>query len=142
MPRVKLTEQEFYEFHYDVEIQPQDINFSGHVGNDNLVTLMGAARAHAFHSLNLSELDLGDGRTGIIMADLVVNYTSEAFLFDKLRIDIHIDEIGKSSFRMFYRVMRNTSIIALAESGFATFNYMEKKITQVPKSFLELLSSH
>jgi acyl-CoA thioester hydrolase len=141
MPRVKLIEQGLYEFQASFEVRPQDINYSGHVGNDNLISLVGAARAGLFHSMGLSELDLGDRQTGVIMTDLVVNYKAEAFLFDELLIDTHIAEIGRSGFRMFHRIRKDTKLIALVETGFATYNYGLKKITPVPASFLESLAN-
>jgi len=58
MPRIKLSEQEVYEFQSSFQVRPQDINYGGHVGNDNLISLVGAARAYLFHSMGLSELDL------------------------------------------------------------------------------------
>jgi len=139
MPRIRLTEQEAYELHYTLQVRPQDINYSGHVGNDNLIAMTGAARAFAFHEMGVSELDLGDGRTGVIMTDLAVNYRAEAFLFDELSIDTHFAEVGRSGFRMFHRVRKESRTVALVEAGFATFNYREKRVSPVPDQFLGLL---
>jgi acyl-CoA thioester hydrolase len=141
MPRIKLLEQEVYEFQSSFKVRPQDVNYSGHVGNDNLISLVGAARAYLFHSIGLSELDLGDRQTGIIITDLVVNYKAEAFLFDELRIDTHIDEIVLKGFRMFHRVRKNMKLIALVETGFATYNYATKKTAPIPTAFLKCLAS-
>jgi acyl-CoA thioester hydrolase len=141
MPRIKLFEQQNYEFQSSLQVRPQDINYSGHVGNDNLVSLVGAARAHLFHSINLSELDLGDGQTGIVMTDLVVNYKAEAFLFDELLIDTHIGEFARIGFRMFHRARREGRLIALMEAGFATYNYGTKKIVPVPTQFQKSLAN-
>ncbi len=141
MPRIKLAEQKTYELHASFQVRPQDINYSGHVGNDNLISLVGAARAQVFHSMGLSELDLGDGTTGIIMVDLAVNYRSEAFLFDDLSIDTHFDEIGRSGFRMFHRVRKGEAIIALVESGFAAYEYGKKRIAPLPDRFTRSLAA-
>jgi acyl-CoA thioester hydrolase len=141
MPRIKLLEQGLYEFQASFQVMPQNINYSGHVGNDNLISLVGAARACLFHSMGLSELDLGDRQTGVIMTDLVVNYKAEAFLFDELLIDTHVSEIGRSGFRMCHRVRKDTKLISLVEAGFATYNYELKKIAPVPASFLKSLAS-
>ena len=137
MPRVKLEEQEMYEFTFPVTLHPRDINYGGHLGNDSLVTLIGSARAEMFHSMGLSEGDLGDGRTGIIMADLVVNYRAEAFVFDELRIDTHIGEMRSGAFRIFHRVMKNDTLIALAEGGVVTFDYTAHRIAHVPEVFIK-----
>jgi acyl-CoA thioester hydrolase len=139
MARTKLTEQETYEFQCSLHVRPQDINYSGHVGNDSLISLVGAARAIALHSMDLSELDLGDGRTGIIMADLQVSYRGEAFLFDELHVDSHFGEIGRSSFRIFHRVRKGDKLIALVETSFAAYDYPARKIAPVPGRFLDAL---
>jgi acyl-CoA thioester hydrolase len=137
MPRIKLAEQEVYEFQSSIQVRPQDINYSGHMGNDNLISLVGAARANLFHSLGLSELDLGDGQTGLIITDLIVNYKAEAFMFDELLVDTHIDEVAEKRFRMFHRIKRDAELVALVETGFATYNYAAKKTAPVPTSFLK-----
>lgn len=141
MARVKLVEQEAYEFHHPWQVGPRDINYGGHVGYDNLVSLVGAARALVLHSLGLTEADLGDGRTGLVMGDLVVNYRSEAFMFDDLVIDTHVGEITRTGFRMFHRVMKGGDLVALMETGFVTYNHNLKRIAPVPKEFLDALSS-
>ncbi len=137
MPRVKLAEQDIYEFTFTVTLHPRDINYGGHLGNDSLVTLIGSARAQMFHSMGFSEGDLGDGKTSIIMADLVVNYRAEAFVFDKLRIDTHIGEMRSGAFRIFHRVTKNGAIIALAEGGVVAFDYTIHRIGHVPEVFVK-----
>ncbi len=141
MPQVKLSEQEVYEFRSSIQVRPQDINYGGHMGNDNLISLVGAARAYLFRSMGLSELDLGDRQTGIIITDMVVNYKAEAFMFDELLIDTHIDEVVQKGFRMFHRVRKDMKLIALVETGFVTYNYAAKKTAPVPPSFLKCLES-
>ena len=141
MPRIKLLEQEVYEFQSTFQVRPQDVNYGGHVGNDNLVSLVGAARAFLLRSSGLSELNLGDGQTGLIITDLAVNYKAEAFMFDELIIDTHVGEIEPKGFRMFHRVRRDTKLVALVETGFLTYNYAAKKTSPVPAPFLECLAS-
>jgi len=136
MPRIKLEEQPVYEFTFPVTLHPRDINYGGHLGNDSLVTLVGSARAQMFHSMGLGEGDLGNGKTGIIMADLVMNYRAEAFVFERLDIDTHIGEVGPSSFRIFHRVTRDGKLIALAEAGVMTFDYTTHRVAHVPEIFL------
>ncbi len=139
MPRTKLAEQEAYEFHFTICTRPQDINYGGHLGNDNLISLIGTARAYLFRGLGLSETDLGDGQTGIIITDLTVNYRAEAFLFDNLCIETHIDEIEEKRFRMFHRVKREATLIALVEVGLATYNYEDRKSVPIPAAFLKAI---
>lgn len=142
MPRIKLEEQPEYEFHYEVILQVRDINYGGHLGNDALIGLLHEARLNLFRDLGFNEMSLGDSQTGIILGDLVVNYRAEGFMFDCLSIDSHIGEIGRNSFRIFHRLARDDTLIALAETGIVTFNYQQRKIAPVPESFIKKLREH
>jgi acyl-CoA thioesterase FadM len=139
MPRVKLYPQPGYEFRHEVTLQVRDINYGGHLGNDALVGLIHEARINLLHRLNLSEMDLGDGQTGIIMADLVVNFKEEGFMLDRLCVDSHIGEITRRGFRVFHRINKGDKILALVETGLVTFNYATRKIVPVPASFIYAL---
>lgn len=140
MPKIKLIEREVYEFRTSIKVRPQDVNYGGHVGNDNLISLIGTARARLLHGLGLSELDLGDGQTGIIITDLAVNYRAEAFMFEELMIETHLDEFAEREFRMFHRVQKDSKLVALVEIGFVAYNYGAKKIAPIPASFLKCLA--
>ena len=89
-----------------------------------------------FTLYGLSEIDLGDGRTGIIMGDMAVNFKAEGYMFDELRIDTHVGEFSRNEFRIFHRVTEGEILVALAEAGFVTFDYGREKIISVPGTFL------
>lgn len=137
MPRVKLEEQPTYEFSHTVTVRVTDLNYGNHLGNDSVVGLISEARVRLLRALGLSEFDLGDGRTGIILADLVINFKAEGFLFDSLNIDCHIGDISRKSFRIFYRLTKDTQLVALAETGIITFNYANRQTVSVPDAFLQ-----
>jgi acyl-CoA thioester hydrolase len=140
MPRLRLHELEAYAFHWESVLQPRDINYGGHLGNDALVSLIHAARVRLLRELGASERDLGDGKTALIMTDIAVNYRAEGFLFDAIRIESHVGEISRSGFRIFHRVTRDGKVLALAETGLACFNYGERKIATLPSAFIETLA--
>ena len=139
MPRIKLIEQESYEFHFTTILQPRDINYGGHLGNDSLVSLLGTARVNMLFSMGVSEAHLGDGQTGVIMSDLAVNFKTETFMLDAVVIDTHIGEFSRTGFRIFHRLKKEEVLVALAETGMITFNYRERKIAPVPDVFLKTL---
>jgi acyl-CoA thioesterase FadM len=139
MPRTKLTELPVYKFRYPITLQPRDINYGGHLGVDSLVSIVGTARAYIFKSVGLSELNLGDNKTGMIMTDFVINLKAEGFMFDSLEVYSHIGELTKNGFRFFHKVTRGASIIALVESGFLAFDYTAEKVTRVPETFVTAL---
>jgi acyl-CoA thioesterase FadM len=138
MPKIKLIEQPLYSFQYRTVLKIRDINYGNHLSNDAVVGLIHEARIDMFNKVGCSELDLGD-KTGIIIADLVVNYKNQGYLGDKVIIHLEIDEIGKKSFRIFYKIERGNDTIALAETGVVMYDYQAEKITVVPKVFLEAL---
>ena len=140
MPRIKLREQSVYEFHFDVVIQPRDVNYSGHLGHDALISLVHCARADLFRSLGVSEMDLGDGRTAIIMSDLAVNYRGEGFMFEPVRIESHVDEVTRNGFRLFHRLIKDGQVLALVETGLLAYDYPQRKIVHVPQAFIEALA--
>jgi acyl-CoA thioester hydrolase len=141
MPRIRLKELLSYEFQYTTRLEPRDINYGGHLANDALVSLADTARADAFHSLGLQEINLGDGQTGIIMSDLVVNFRAEAFMFDEIVIDTHIGELSRNSFRFFHRVAKGDIVVALVETDLQAFNYIAGKVAPVPGTFLKALAA-
>jgi acyl-CoA thioesterase FadM len=145
VPRIKLQEQPFYEFYYEVTVQVRDINYGGHLGNDALVGLIHEARFNLLHRLGLSEKNLGDGQTGIIMADLAVNFKGEGFLLDTLCIESHIGEMSEMTlrgFRVFHRVSKDDLLLALAETGIVAFNYRDRKVASIPDAFLQALDEY
>jgi acyl-CoA thioester hydrolase len=139
MPRTKLTELPVYKFRYAITLQPRDINYGGHLGVDSLVSIVGTARAYIFKSVGLSELNLGDNKTGMIMTDFVINLKAEGFMFDSLEVYSHVGELTKNGFRFFHKVTRGASIIALVESGFLAFDYTAEKVTRVPETLATAL---
>ncbi len=142
MARVKLVEQEQYAFHYPVRIEPRHLSIGNHLGADNLILLASAAKADVFHSLGLSEVDLGDGVTGTITADIVVNYKAEGFLHDEIVIDTYFGAFTGHSFTAFQRIRKGGKVLAIAETGIVTFNYRSKRIARVPERFLQALAAH
>ncbi len=141
MAKIKLKALESYRFTYPTVLKARDINYGGHLGNDALVALLQEARIALFRELGATELDLGDGETGIIMSDLVVSYRAEGKLFDAIEIHSEFIEVKAASFRMAHRVSRGEETLALAEVGLVTFDYRDRRIAPIPEGFLEKIGS-
>ena len=142
MAHVVLVEQEQYAFHYPVRIEPRHLSIGNHLGSDNLILLASAARADVFASMGLTQVDLGDGVTGIVIADMVVTFKAEAFLHDEIVIDTHFGAFTGHSFTTFQRIRKGDKVLALAETGVATFNYRSRKIAPVPERVLHACAAH
>ena len=122
MPRIKLDPQERYQHTYETTIEVTDLNYGNHMGNDALVGIIHRARVHLLQRLGAGETNLGDGKTGILLTDLAVNYKGEGFLFDKLIVESTIGELRPKGFRMFHRITTEQNrLIALAETGIVAF---------------------
>lgn len=141
MPRIKLKELEDYRFSYEKLINIANINIAGHTGSVEMTDLIQEARYRIMKGMGLSDLNLGDGATGGIMADIVINFKGEIFLDDLIHIEMDFAEFDEKGYRIFYRVLKNGRVTALAETGFVTFSFREKKTVEVPSVFINKLNS-
>ncbi|MDH5399203.1 MAG: thioesterase family protein [Cyclobacteriaceae bacterium] len=143
MARIKLNLPSDYIFKTEIPVLVTDINYGNHMGNDTVLSKAHEARLRFFISLGYKdELDFEDG-LGIVIADAVVVYKSEAFYGDVLQVSIAVDEHNKYGFDMFY-LFRNKQTgkeVARAKTGIVFFNYAERKVAKVPVALLEKLQS-
>ena len=142
VPPIRLLEQPRYEFHYDLTVRVNQLDCGHHLSHDSIIGMAHEARALMFHSLGVEENNLGDARTGVIIGDLAVSHHGEVGLFDTLRIDTHIGELGRSNFRVFQRILREGSLIALVETGTIAFDYAARAIVPIPDVFRKALKRY
>ena len=142
MPRVTLEEQPSYQFRHDLSVRLTDTNLGGHLATEALVGLLQEARAHALRELGFHSLDLGQANVGLVIADLAVSFRQEGAVFDRLAIESHFGDIGRRSFRHYYRVTRDGELLALAETGLVCFDYAAREPAPIPEPFLLALEEH
>lgn len=137
MPRVKLHEQKTYEFIYHVTVQARDVNSAGHMDHKVILDLIQDARTTILHALGMKESSIDGGQTGVILADLAVNYRAESFAFDKLTVETHFGEYNENNFRIFFRICKDDGkcLVALVEAGFVVYDYRNRIIARMPESF-------
>ncbi len=142
MPRTRLKRQPEYPYSTSLDVRVADLNYGGHLGFDRLLGLAHQARVQLFSQLDASELDLGDGKTGVVVSDLVVNYVGEAFLNDRLTFYLAPLEIGKGSFRLAHRVVhQDGKPVALIDIGLVAFDLAQHSPTVLPEPFRRRLSA-
>lgn len=141
MPRMPLAAQPDYEFTHSLTVRATDVNHAGHLGNEALLGLVHEARAHFLKQLGFDPMVGAAHKVGLIIADLVVNFKTEAFAYDLLQVDCQIDEIQEKSFRLFHRVRRGEQVIALVETGMVAYDYTNKKAVPIPDEFLVVLKN-
>ncbi len=140
MARVKLTPLDRYRFTHEQKVYISNINPAGHVGASQMIDLIHDGRISMLQSLEASELNLGDGKTGTILSDLAVNYKAELFLHDVITIETDIADIEEKGIRIYYRILKNGKTAVLAETGHVCFSYIDKSICNVPEVFISKLN--
>lgn len=136
MPRVNLDERSSYEFQHHLTVRTTDINYASHLGNEALLGLIHEARAQFLKRLDFNTIIGKENSVGLVIADMAINFKSEAFAGDPLTIDCQIDEQGQKSFRLYHRIRRGDQVIALVETGVVAFDYQINRAVSLPEAFL------
>lgn len=141
MARIKLLIPENKIAVLIIPVRITDINYGNHVGNDAFVSIIHEARMQWLQQFGYTELNI-EG-IGLILADLAVEFKSEAFYGDTIEITISVGETSKVSFELFYQlsVNRNNTpiILAFAKTGIVCYDYKIKKVVAIPEKLKEIL---
>ena len=143
MARIIVSLPSEFRYTTQITVRASDLNYGGHVGNDTVLTLLQEARIHFYQSLGFRDETSFEGSVGQIIADAAIQYKSESFLGDILIIEIGVLEIGRSGFDMVYRITNKKTgkEVAVAKTGIVCFDYSRRKVTAIPPSLLEKLTS-
>ena len=138
MARIKLSLPEKFSFSTQIDVRITDINYGGHLGNDSVLGIIHEARVRLLNDKGFTEGDING--VGIIMMDAVINFSSEGFYGDKLRIDVTADEITNAGCDIFYRFVNisNDKVIIKAKTNIAFYDYSKRKIAKTPKVFIDV----
>jgi len=124
-----------------LKVRIGDINYGNHVGNDAFVSLIHEARIQWLQQNNFSEMDI-DG-TGLIMADLAIEFKKEAHYGEDILIEISAGEISRVSFELYYQLSTERNqvavLLAKAKTGMVCYDYQHKKTVSVPDCLKKIL---
>lgn len=111
------------------------INRGNHLGNDSLVSCLNEARL-AYMKAQLGHPYTVDG-AAMINGDLAVEYRSEAYHGDRLRIEVGAMDFHKYGCDFVYRVscLSDGRIVALAKTGMLLFDFDAKRLVEAPADF-------
>ena len=142
MARIKLDLPAEFPFAAELRVRITDVNYGGHMGNDALLGLLHEARVRFLNHYGLSELDIFG--VGLIMADSVIVYKSEAFPGETLCIAVAVTDFNRYGCDVVYRVSEKSSgrEVARAKTGIVFFDYRQRTIQSVPAPFLDLFTPH
>ena len=133
MSRIQVNFPEKHIFSTEIKVRITDLNYGGHLGNDSMLALLHEARVRYLKHFGYSEMDV-EG-TGIIMADVAIQFKTEAFYAERLTIAIAVGDFSRVSFDIYYKVSSGSRDVAIAKTGIVFFNYEKKKVTAVPEKF-------
>lgn len=89
---------------HPLTVRITDMNYGRHLGHDALVSLLHEARSHALAALALKEWDMG-GFVSVV-ADLAVQYQSEARFPDALSVETAIPDASGKALTVYHRVLK------------------------------------
>ncbi|MFN4315225.1 MAG: acyl-CoA thioesterase [Chitinophagaceae bacterium] len=142
MPRIRIELPTDFRFHCNIPIRISDVNYGGHVGNDSILSIIHEARLQYLHHIGYTELDFA-GR-GLIMADVAIEFKSESFYGDQLKVYVKAGEFNRVGFVLFYKLVKMESssekLIAQAQTGMICYDYQLKKVASVPESALNRMN--
>lgn len=130
MSRIKLTLPDKNIFNCTLPVRITDLNYGNHVGNHAFVALLHEVRVawlakHGFTELNVAGV-------GLIMADLVLEFKSEAFYGDIIQATLFAGEAGAVYFDLYYQLTTeregSTIVLAFAKTGMVCYDYTAKQV--------------
>lgn len=141
MERVKIGLPDELEFSTGLEVRIADVNYGGHLGNAAVLELLQEGRLRFLARDGFSEKDAGG--CGLIQADAVIQYLSQAFHGEALRVEVGIGESDRLGFEFLYRIRAAADgrEIVRARTGMLFFDYARGRVARMPEPFREKVLS-
>lgn len=128
---------ETFRFTIPYIVRVADVNYGGHVANSAVLNFFQDARIAYLRNLgDYSEMSVGGG-CGIILPEAYVKYLAEMFLGDELVIGVKVIDLGRTSFRMAYRIERAGQGVAEGETVLVCFDYAARKPRRLDEGFVK-----
>lgn len=134
MARLQLEfPEEQYCYSTRMTVRVTDINASGHLGNDSMISMISEARARFLFEFGLRETR----EPGIIVTDLATTYKAEAHARDQLLFEVGVMDFNKYGGDITFRISRprDQTLVAMAKSGFIFYDYQHARVALMPASF-------
>ncbi|MCB1616327.1 MAG: thioesterase family protein [Pseudomonadales bacterium] len=135
MARIEIKLPEKFTFSTDMVIPVAFINRGDHLGNDSLVSCLNEARIR--YLATVLDKDCQVNGFTMINADLAVNFRSEAYYGEVLRIEVAASDFGRYGCDLVYRVTEKKSgrLVAEAKTAMLCFDFQAKKLVLAPEGF-------
>lgn len=134
MREKKLLSSTPYIFQTELNVQIDDINYGGHVGNERYLLFAQETRMRFLKTLGHSEVKFGE--YGIVVAEAGIEYLLELFHGDKILVSISLDNISRVAFDCFYKIEKIINdelvLVACMKTNMVCYDYKEKKVRSIP----------
>lgn len=140
MARIKVQLPETFSFFTEIPVRITDLNYGGHLANDSILSLIHEARMQFLKTAGYTELEFAG--VGLIMTDAAIEFKSEAFYGDVLRVYVSAGEFSKIGFELYYELVsvKDETAVAYAKTGMVCFDYAKRKVVSVPEEARQKLS--
>jgi acyl-CoA thioester hydrolase len=141
MARIRISVPESFSFSTVIPIRITDLNYGGHVGNDSILSLIHESRVQYLKHFEFTELDFAG--TSLIMSDVAIEFRSEVFYGNSLKVMVTAGEFSRAGFDIFYQMMNseNNKLVVVAKTGMVCFDYSGRKVTAVPELAISKLQA-
>ncbi|MFO7908814.1 MAG: thioesterase family protein [Halomonas sp.] len=141
MERVKLdfpTDAVIH--HHSVSVRVTDMNYGRHLGHDALVSLLHEARSQALMAVGYPEWDLAGYHS--VVADLAVQYQSEARCPDILVVETAIPDPAGKALSVYHRVLADEGarLVATARLNLLVMDSTAGNPVAVPAEVVQALA--
>lgn len=132
----EIKNLERIDFTTSIQFRITDHNYGGHVANNVFIEYLHEGRCQLLESLGYSEMDV-EG-VSLILSELAVKYTKQAFYPDTLRLEIAVANPRPTRFDLHYRGYNSADeLLVLAKTEMAAVDYQTGKPIRMPKTFFE-----
>jgi acyl-CoA thioester hydrolase len=135
MPRIQIDLPERFAFSTEITLYLGHMNYAGHLDNALLLAVVSEARLRFFKSLGYTELDV-EG-LGIVVADVAVQYRSEAFHGEVMVVRMTASDFGSKGCDLLWCLAEKSTQreVARGKTGIVFFDYSARKVASVPENF-------
>lgn len=141
MERVKLNfPTDAVIHHHSVSVRVTDMNYGRHLGHDALVSLLHEARSQALMAVGYPEWDLAGYHS--VVADLAVQYQSEARCPDVLVVETAIPDPAGKALSVYHRVLADEGarLVATARLNLLVMDSTAGNPVAVPAEVVQALA--
>lgn len=141
MARIKIDLPEQFSFSTSIPIRITDLNYSNHVGNDAVLSIIHEARMQFLKNFGYTELEFAG--VGMIMSDVAIEFKSELFYGDIVIASVTATGFSKVGFDIYYKLEKapagKSELVAAAKTGMVCFDYAKRKVVSIPEAAIKNL---